>query len=156
MKNQYLFSILILSIVFFFACGDDKSPKSTSKNESVKKEVKAKSVDSKKGETAPVPKITPIPKEQLEKAKAMIAAADEKAIAKVDAKGKFKMLCAACHGFKGDLNVNGAKDLTKSKVDLVSSVAQVYHGKGLMNPFKGLLKDEEIIAVCKYIETLRK
>ena len=66
------------------------------------------------------------------------------------------MYCAACHGFTGDLNVNGAKDLTTSKTTLVESVAQVYHGKGLMTPFKGLLKDEQIVSVSKYIETLRK
>ena len=48
------------------------------------------------------------------------------------------------------------KDLTKSKLPLVESVAQVYHGKGLMTPYKGILKDPEIVAVAKYIETLRK
>ena len=71
---------------------------------------------------------------------------------KCESKTKYKRLCAACHGFTGDLNVNGAKDLTASKIPLEESVAQIYHGKGLMTPFKGLLKDHEIVAVAKYIE----
>ena len=67
------------------------------------------------------------------------------------------MFCAVCHGKTGDLNVNGAKDLTASKISLEESVAQVYHGRGLMTPFKGVLKDHEIVAVSKYIrKELRK
>ena len=31
-------------------------------------------------------------------------------------------------------------------------VAQVYFGKGLMTPFKGIMTDAEIVAVAKYIE----
>jgi len=69
----------------------------------------------------------------------------------------FKMHCALCHGFKGNMMINGAKDLTKSTIPLEESVAQVYHGKGLMTPYKGVLTDAEIIAVCQYIESgLRK
>jgi len=93
-----------------------------------------------------------VPPEQLAKAKEILAAATEDQIAEVDAKGKYKMFCAACHGFDGALGVNGAKDLSASKLSLQESVAQVYFGKGLMTPFKGLLKDHEIVAVSKYIE----
>ena len=74
----------------------------------------------------------------------------------IDAQKLFKIHCALCHGFNGDANINQAKDLTKSKVNLIESVAQVYYGKGLMNAFQGVLKDAEIVAVCKYAETLRK
>ena len=50
---------------------------------------------------------------------------------------------------------NGAKDLTISEADLTERVAQVYFGKGLMTPFKGVLSDAEIVAVSQYLETLR-
>ncbi|MFT7449594.1 MAG: mono/diheme cytochrome c family protein [Patescibacteria group bacterium] len=92
---------------------------------------------------------------QLEKANAIIAAASESAIAGVNAKQLFKNYCAICHGTTGNLNVNGATDLTASILSLEERVAQVYHGRGLMTPFKGLLKDHEIMAVTKYIEELR-
>lgn len=98
----------------------------------------------------------PLPPEQLEKAKSILAEVNASSISAVDAEKIYKMHCASCHGFKGNMMVNGAKDLTKSKVDIINSVAQVYHGKGLMTPYKGLLKSEEIVAVCQYIETLRK
>ncbi len=101
--------------------------------------------------------VPPIPEEELEKAREILASVDEDAVAAVEAKKKYKMFCAACHGFTGNLNVNGAKDLTKSVLSMEESVAQVYHGRGLMTPFKGLLSDTEIVAVARYIEkNLRK
>ena len=66
------------------------------------------------------------------------------------------MFCAVCHGKTGDLNVNEAKDLTVSTISLEESVAQIYHGRGMMTAWKGIMKDYEIVAVAKYIETLRK
>ena len=54
-----------------------------------------------------------------------------------------------------DTLINGAKDLTKSTIDLKDAVAQVYFGKGLMTPYKDVLKEEEIVALAKYTETLR-
>ena len=54
------------------------------------------------------------------------------------------------------MKINGAKDLTKSKISINEAVAQVYFGRGLMQPYKGLLSDAEIIAVSKYSESLRK
>ncbi len=98
------------------------------------------------------PAASTVPPEQLAKAKQIIASVSAKDIAAVDAQQKYKLVCSACHGFTGNLNVNGAKDLTKSTLPLAESVAQVYHGKGLMTPFKGLLSDAEIVAVSKYIE----
>ena len=94
--------------------------------------------------------------EQLAKAKEMIEANGDVDYSKINAKKIFKNYCAICHGFKGDMNINGAKDLTVSKITLEDRVAQVYFGKGLMTPFKGVLKDHEIIAVGQYVETLRK
>ena len=98
-----------------------------------------------------------VPPKQLKKAKKILKAATDSQIAEVDAKGRYKTFCAACHGFDGTLGVNGAKDLSASTLPIEESIAQVYFGKGLMTPFKGLLKDHEIVAVSKYIEKeLRK
>ena len=66
------------------------------------------------------------------------------------------MHCSICHGFKGNMEINGAKNLMKSTITQQEAVAQVYHGKGLMVPYKGVLTDAEIVAVSKYTETLRK
>ncbi len=96
-------------------------------------------------------------KEQLDKAKAIIAKVTDKDMKNLKAGKLFKMHCALCHGFKGNMKINGAKDLTKSVLPLHEAVAQVYFGKGLMNPYKGVLEDAEIVAVCQYIEDkLRK
>ena len=57
----------------------------------------------------------------------------------------------------GKMAINGAKDLTKVKTSLEENVAQIYYGKGLMTPFKGVLKDGEIVAVANYVRNvLRK
>jgi len=96
------------------------------------------------------------PPQQIKKAKELIAAVSEEKLASMRANKLFKNYCSICHGFKGNMEINGAKDLTKSVLSLEESVAQVYHGKGLMTPFKGIMKDDEIVAVSKYIEELRK
>ncbi len=98
-------------------------------------------------------KVTP---EQIAKADELIASVKDSDIEKVDVNKLYRMHCALCHGFKGNMKINGAKDLTISDIPLNESVAQVYHGKGLMTPYKGILKDAEIVALSKYIETLRK
>lgn len=131
-----------------------KSQTETSKSEATSSDVetKKKEVEEPKEEKKDEKKVIPTPPEHIEKAKEIIAAVASKDVEAVDAKKKFKMLCATCHGFNGKMMVNGATDLTKSKISLEESVAQVYHGKGLMTPFKGLLTDAEIVAVCQYIE----
>jgi len=164
MKKLILLNVLLF--LFLASCGDDApKQKKTTSSTPPKKEVSATKVNEKvepaevEEEEAPKEEVQDVvyPPEQLKKAKELIANATEEAIAAVDAKKKFKQFCAACHGFTGDLNVNGAKDLTASKIPLEESIAQIYHGRGLMTPFKGLLKDDEIVAVAKYIEKeLRK
>ncbi len=149
------FLILCFSILMIVgtACSDDKSsgkkPRTAKADPSSYNRTAPK--DDKK-EEVPAEEVRTVPPEQLKKAKEILAAATADQIAEVDAKGKYKMFCAACHGFDGALGVNGAKDLSASKLAIEESVAQVYFGKGLMTPFKGLLKDHEIVAVSKYIE----
>ena len=172
MKSVFLIGVLVL----LFACSESpqKNDNATQAKEEKKEIVQPepKDVEVKENEIAPKsesasaaetkveeeePAPEPIPKEQIDKAKEIIKAVSKKEVAAVDAKQKYKMFCAACHGFKGNSKVNGAKDLTKSKLPLEESVAQVYHGRGLMTPFKGVMEDAEIVAVAKYIEKeLRK
>jgi len=97
-----------------------------------------------------------VPPEQIKKAKEIIKGVKKKQIAEVDSKKKFKMHCATCHGFKGNMKINGAKKLSASKISLEESVAQIYFGKGLMTPYKDILSEVELVAVAKYIEGLRK
>lgn len=155
--NRLLGILLLGFVCVLVSCGGpEDSPKKGKDLPPPKKEVK-KTTPKSTNTTNPSKTVsagaTP---EELAKAKSIIASVTEEAIATVDAKKKFKMFCTTCHGITGDLNVNGAKDLTLSTISLEESVAQVYHGKGLMTPFKSILKDEEIVAVSKYIVTLRK
>lgn len=100
-------------------------------------------------------KAAQIPQAQLDRAKKLIAKVSQKDVEAVDAKKKYVSYCASCHGQKGLMSINGAKKLTKSTASLEESVAQIYEGKGMMTPFRGILKDEEIVAVARYIETFR-
>ena len=96
------------------------------------------------------------PDEQILVAKKLIASSDASKVKAVDAKKMFKNYCALCHGRKGNMEINGAKKLSESSTSLEQRVAQIYFGKGTMTPFKGMIKDEEIIAVAKYLEELKK
>ena len=151
MKKISIYFLFICAVVLA-SCGDDK-PKDVYKNKN-QDAPKAANPDEGKSKDA---NATVIPPGELSKARAILSSVNADDVAGVDAKGKFNMFCAVCHGKTGNLNVNGAKDLTVSNISLEESVAQVYHGRGLMTPFKGILKDHEIVAVSKYIQSeLRK
>lgn len=147
-----LITFLCLTIM---ACGGEKEKKYASKapqkTEKVKKAPDKKPTPEKK--EAGSEEAATVSPEQLKKANEIIANVSNDDIAKVDSPLKYKMLCASCHGFKGNMKVNGAKDLTLSKLPLEESVAQLHFGKGLMTPFKGVMTEAEIVAVAKYIET---
>lgn len=148
--KKYIVLIVLLGVGILIGCGGDAP--TTEKKKVPEMPKKEATTETKSAEETVEPTVPP---EQLTKAKEIIASVSAKDIAAVDAKQKYKLVCSACHGFTGNLNVNGAKDLTKSTLPLAESVAQVYHGKGLMTPFKGLLSDAEIVAVSKYIEEFR-
>ena len=150
MKKILNIAFLLCFCLGIIACGT-KDP--NSRKSSMKRSDKKETGSAKKADDKP---IIPTPPAHIEKAKAILAAVSAEDVAAVDGKRKFKILCTACHGMTGDLNVNGAKDLTVSTISMPERVAQVYHGKGLMTPFKGLMTDAEIVAVSKYIEELRK
>jgi len=158
--------LLIVSVLLFcVACagGEKKTPennssKSTARDINLQAEDSNAAADDTKStdSTSEKDQSPPMTKAQLTTAKKLIKKTSKKAVSAVKAEKVFKIRCASCHGFKGNMMVNGAKDLTKSNISLEESVAQVYFGKGLMTPFKGMMKDEEIVAVCRYIEELRK
>ncbi len=66
----------------------------------------------------------------------------------------FKKNCILCHGIDGKLQYNGAKDLSKSILGEEDRIKQITYGKGLMSPFGGILKENEIKAVAAYTRSL--
>lgn len=68
----------------------------------------------------------------------------------------FKTYCVQCHGLYGDLQINGAKDLTKSELTLEERITLIENGKNLMTPFKGMLSPEQIKAVAAYTMEIKK
>jgi len=154
--------LILVSIMVLMSCGGDKKndAKSSNANKPSAKNIELSSdgedenaLDSKESSEETVAETSPpMTKKQLAQAKDIIKKTSNDKVKAVNASKVFKMRCASCHGFTGNMMVNGAKDLTKSKISLAESVAQVYFGKGLMTPFKGVMKDEEIVAVAKYIE----
>ncbi len=77
-------------------------------------------------------------------------------IGTIDAKKIFRNYCTNCHGIKGNLQLNGAKDLTVIESTVARNISQVYFGKGLMTPFRNTLDEKEIVAVANYVQSLRK
>lgn len=62
----------------------------------------------------------------------------------------FEQNCKLCHGTDGRLGLNGAKDLTVSKLPLNERVNIITHGKNMMTPFGAILKAAEIDSVAAY------
>lgn len=160
------FVIVLLLAGLIWSCGGDQPKEKKEdpfKTEATKKKKASEeesssttASDEPEAEEEPVV-TTPIPPEQIEKAKAILAAVSDADLAGIDGKKKYKLFCSPCHGMDGRMAINGAKDLTKVKTSLEENVAQIYHGKGMMTPFKGVLKDAEIVAVANYVRNeLRK
>jgi cytochrome c6 len=78
------------------------------------------------------------------------------AVAKTEGSAVFKKYCVACHGMDGKLALNGAKDITLSKLTTAERTAHVSLGKGVMPPFKDVLSAEELQAVVEFTEELIK
>jgi len=68
----------------------------------------------------------------------------------------FSKHCKLCHGIKGNLQLNGAKDLALSTLSIEERIALIKNGKGAMTPFKKVLSKEEIARVAKYSKTFSK
>lgn len=74
----------------------------------------------------------------------------------LDGKELYEQSCSTCHGPKGKKGVSGAKDLSRSELSLEERMRIIREGKGAMIPFEGQLSEEEIRAIAKYLEELRK
>jgi mono/diheme cytochrome c family protein len=77
-------------------------------------------------------------------------------VAKTEGSAVFKKYCVACHGVDGKLALNGAKDITLSKLTTAERTAHISLGKGVMPPFKDVLSAEELQAVVEFTESLTK
>jgi mono/diheme cytochrome c family protein len=73
-----------------------------------------------------------------------------------DGKAIYAAKCASCHGADGTEGLMGAKNLQTSTLDHASVVAIISNGKGAMKAYSGELNAEQIEAVAKYAESLRK
>ncbi|MBC7485761.1 MAG: SirB2 family protein [Cytophagaceae bacterium] len=76
-------------------------------------------------------------------------------VALKNGKAIFTQVCSACHGQDGKLGQGGAKDLSKSTLKHIEVVQIITKGKGLMQPYDGVLSEQEIEAVASYAEGLR-
>ena len=65
----------------------------------------------------------------------------------------FRKHCVLCHGARGDLKLNGAKDLGESQLSLEERVLIITKGRNVMTPFERVLSAEEIEAVARYTFT---
>jgi mono/diheme cytochrome c family protein len=76
----------------------------------------------------------------------------------VDGEKIYKTYCVTCHGLYGDMGASGAFNLQTSTLSMAERIDVITNGREgkAMTPFKGLLSEEKIEAVAKYIETLRK
>jgi mono/diheme cytochrome c family protein len=68
----------------------------------------------------------------------------------------FEAKCALCHGTDGKLMLNGAKDLSVSKLTKAEAIEMIKAGKGLMPGFKDELNEQQLTALADYAEGLRK
>ena len=64
--------------------------------------------------------------------------------------------CSMCHGENGDLGSMGAANLVTSKINSEAVLAIIRDGKNGMRSFAPDLKVEQLNAVAKYAEHLRR
>ncbi|MDQ3109994.1 MAG: cytochrome c [Bacteroidota bacterium] len=76
--------------------------------------------------------------------------------ASVNGKELYEEKCQLCHGGDGKQNTMGAADLSTSTLDHAVVTTIITSGKNSMKAFSPELNGEQIEAVAKYVETLRK
>jgi mono/diheme cytochrome c family protein len=62
----------------------------------------------------------------------------------------FRKNCVTCHGADGGLGMNGAANLSMSKITIEERIDVITNGRKLMQPWKSLLSEDEIKAVAEY------
>lgn len=70
----------------------------------------------------------------------------------------YKQYCVTCHGLYGDMGASGAFNLTTSTLAEADRIKVISEGRAgtAMVGFKTILKEDQIAAVAKYTETLKK
>jgi mono/diheme cytochrome c family protein len=64
--------------------------------------------------------------------------------------------CVVCHGEDGKAGMSGATDLSSSVLSHDNTVAVITNGRNGMRPFGSQFTKEEIEAIAKHVESLRK
>lgn len=90
------------------------------------------------------PYLTPLP-----------AASSDSAAVQGEGEIVYTAKCALCHGADGKLMLNGAKDLSVSKLTKTETIEMIKSGKGLMPSFNEL-NEQQLNALADYVEGLRK
>ncbi|MCO5258993.1 MAG: cytochrome c [Crocinitomicaceae bacterium] len=82
---------------------------------------------------------------------------DEQSVVVPDGIALFNTHCATCHGLDGSLGVGGAKDLSKSTLDLLTVRKTIESGTiGGMPRFKETFTIPELESVTQYVLTLKR
>ncbi|MCW3071198.1 MAG: cytochrome c [Bacteroidetes bacterium] len=68
----------------------------------------------------------------------------------------FEEKCAACHGADGTAGIANAANLQISKLDTISVIRMITHGKSTMPAFAEQLDTGEIKQITNYVFNLRK
>ena len=75
--------------------------------------------------------------------------------AKPDGLAVFRQNCTNCHGIDGKLGLNGAKDLSQSKLTADERTLVITNGRNAMTPWKDALSTDEIRAVAEFTCSLK-
>lgn len=68
----------------------------------------------------------------------------------------YKDNCLVCHGADGKAGMSGATDLSTSVLSHESTMDVITNGRNGMRPFGSQFSKEEIEAIAKHVESLRK
>jgi mono/diheme cytochrome c family protein len=68
----------------------------------------------------------------------------------------FMTSCKLCHGADGTQGLNGAKDLSTSKLTKDEKLHVIKNGRNAMAAYKNILEEGEINAISAFVETLKK
>jgi len=82
--------------------------------------------------------------------------ADKKSDAPLTGEQVYMQNCITCHGVDGKAQMAGATDLSVSTLTAEQSSAVITNGRNGMRSFSNELSKDEIDAVVKHIQTLRK
>ena len=71
-----------------------------------------------------------------------------------EGQGIYLAQCQRCHGAYGNAQLNGAKNLQYSTLNMDERIHIITNGKGVMPAFYGNLNAEEITLVASYLDSL--